>query len=123
MDKMHQIDQSDSQCPSREMSEDSDSTPFLGGKRKATRLVRISRSPYMFILDAVLVITALCLFVFLHKTHITLLDSQGDISGFVPNFRHQLVVFEQHPEFISNHTSEASLADVQKYWKTLIPRN
>lgn len=123
MDRSHQIVEPGSPYPSCRASEDSDSTPFLNGELKTKRNLKITRSPYLFILDAFLIIILTCLLVFLHKTHITLLGSQGDITGYVPSFRRQLVVFEQHPEFISNHTSEASLVEAQQHWKTLVPRN
>jgi hypothetical protein len=120
--------------PSSSSEEDDDSTPMLkdenpmiAAKRSILpwprHPIRWVRSPFMFLLDLVLVM----LVVIFSTRKPAILEStnaelQGDIHGLVPNFEPQLVVFKAYPEFVSNHTSEASLREAREYWMKLLPR-
>jgi hypothetical protein len=81
------------------------------------------RSPFMFFLDLILVM----LVVIFSTRKPAIYESstaglQGDIHGLVPNFDQQLVTFRAYPEFVSNHTSEASLKEAREHWMKLLPR-
>ena len=108
-------------------SEEGDSTsPMLGNgkkKRKALSLSRMSRwtrSPWMYLAD--LFAIALVIMFWSRQPSSTHLDWQGDITGYVPSFSQQVVVFRSYPEFISNHTSLASLEAAREQWMKLLPR-
>jgi hypothetical protein len=78
------------------------------------------RSPWLFMLDALLLVMVMVIYasnpVSLHLSFL------GDITGYVPNFSQQIVVFGSHPEFISNHTSLESLKEAREHWIKLLPR-
>jgi hypothetical protein len=78
------------------------------------------RSPWLFLLDVLLLVMVM---VYYAATPISLhLSFLGDVTGYVPNFSQQIVVFGSHPEFISNHTSLASLQEAREHWIKLLPR-
>lgn len=85
--------------------------------------VRFSRSPFFYLLDLGLIL-AFTFFLIRRnaESKVARLDLQDDITGYAPKFGHQLVTFKTAPQFISNHTSLASLAEAREYWKTLVPR-
>ena len=93
-------------------------SPFLSARTSNRR--PWSHSPLIFLFDALLVLA--CTFLVLHQRTLLHLDWQGDLTNFVPRFSQQIVTFQQHPEFISNHSSEASLAEAREFWKTIVPR-
>jgi len=109
-------------------SDDGDDTaPMLGEKNKKKKArpwpehsIMWIRSPWMFLIDLVLV----TLVVIFWSTSPTSphLDLQGDIKGFVPSFSQQVVSFHAYPEFVSNHSSEASLKEAREHWMKLLPR-
>jgi hypothetical protein len=97
-----------------------ESSPFLNNGQPQVR--KWFHSPKFFFFDALLVmICGYIAFRGIHKHEPSHLDWQGDVTGFVPPFSHQIVTFRNHPEFISNHTSEASLIKAREFWKTLVP--
>lgn len=82
--------------------------------------VNVVRSPWMFLLDLGLVILVLIFAV--RKSHVNGVQLQGDVTGFVPQFDHEITTFRAHPEFVSNHTSIESLQIAQKAWTEFLPR-
>lgn len=105
-------------------SEEGDSTsPMLGGgksRRRSSSRSRWTRSPWMYLLD--LFAIALIIIFWTRKPTSSHLDWQGDITGFVPSFSQQVVVFRSYPKFISNHTSLESLQEAREHWMNLLPR-
>jgi len=106
-------------------SEEGDSTsPMLGNgkskKRSSSRRIRWTRSPWMYLVDIFAI--ALIVIFWSRQPTSTHLDWQGDITGYVPSFSQQVVVFRSYPEFISNHTSLASLEEAREQWMKLLPR-
>lgn len=98
---------------------ESDYEPFLA--KQATPVANKNwwaRSAYFYILDVFLIAIAILAFFSRPRHH----QQQGDATGYVPAFGSHLVVFENHPEFMSNHSSEASLIEARESWKTLVPR-
>ncbi|QDS70405.1 hypothetical protein FKW77_009396 [Venturia effusa] len=77
------------------------------------------RSLWMFLFD-LLLITLVMIFAFREPKSAHLVFA-GDISGFVPGFSQQVVTFRAYPEFISNHSSEASLKEARAHWIKLLP--
>jgi hypothetical protein len=113
--------------------EEDDTTPMLTNDAKQTvkkviqpwprHPIKWIRSPFMFFLDLVLVMLVV---IFSTRkpavSESTTAGLLGDIHGLVPNFEPQLVTFRAYPEFISNHTSEASLREAREHWINLLPR-
>jgi len=90
------------------------------GPRHKSRGMSWLRSPWFFLVDIVLVAMVMMLFA---TTPVNQhLDFLGDITGYVPSFSKQVVVFRSHPEFISNHTSLESLKNARQHWMDLLPR-
>jgi hypothetical protein len=86
--------------------------------------IRWIRSPFMFLIDFFLV--ALIVILETRRPSLERMTNatglQGDIFGLVPRFDEQIVTFQAHPEFISNHSSEESLKEAREHWKKLLPR-
>jgi hypothetical protein len=97
----------------------SEDSPFLQSNSLRNR--GWLRSPLFFLLDVLLVL-ALFYFAFQYHGQLHCLDCQGDTTGYAPAFSSQIIIFRKHPEFISNHTSLASLREAREHWKTLVPR-
>ncbi|KXS99481.1 hypothetical protein AC578_3779 [Pseudocercospora eumusae] len=88
--------------------------------RPAQKKRRLLRSPFFFIVDfAVLALAVYALTSRRRSSHH--LPWQGDITGYTPVFDSEIVIFEPHPEFISNHTSLESLIEARKFWEQSIP--
>jgi hypothetical protein len=84
---------------------------------------RLSRSPFLYILDLILALAIAFLLLRRHADEkIQQFDLGSDITGYVPQIDHQLVTFTKEPQFISNHTSLESLRQAREHWKTLVPR-
>lgn len=89
-------------------------------RHRQTKKRQCSRSTYFWILDVFLGLTCTYLLILMRSR--TNLGLQGDLTGYVPRFSNEIKTFASGPNFISNHTSEASLADAREHWKTLVPR-
>jgi hypothetical protein len=74
----------------------------------------------MFLLDLGLVVLIVIFAV--RQSNVNHVQLQGDVTGFVPQFDHEITTFRAHPEFVSNHTSMESLQDAQKAWTEFLPR-
>ncbi|KAF2404538.1 hypothetical protein EJ06DRAFT_526620 [Trichodelitschia bisporula] len=105
--------------------EEEDTSPMLpthNEKRTRRRRCSRTRSPWLFLLDAALL--AVLVLVVIRQQRPTLHEAPGlmdDVTGFVPNFSTETVVFSSHPQFVSNHTSEASLREARDAWMGLLP--
>lgn len=85
-----------------------------------TPRISLVRSPWLFLIDVFLLVMVMAYYAI---TPINLhLPFLGDVTGYVPNFAQQIVVFGSHPEFISNHTSVESLKEAREHWIKLLPR-
>ena len=104
---------------SEEAADFEDTTPMLSDQKDGRKRPWL-RSPLFYVFDVLLL--ASCLILVLRSRPHRSLDCQGDVTGYVPSFPQEIVTFRSHPEFISNHTSEASLAETQEHWKKLVPR-
>jgi hypothetical protein len=113
-----------SATPASSSSDDGDDTIPMLKKRKTKpwpeHPIKWIRSPWMFLIDLILV--ALAMIFWSREPTTSHLDFQGDISGFVPRFSQQVVTFKAYPEFVSNHSSEASLKEAREHWMKLLPR-
>jgi hypothetical protein len=118
---------------SSSVEEEDDTTPMLkndAGKTSKKVIqpwprhpIKWVRSPFMFFLDLILVM----LVVIFSTRKPAVFESSpagllGDIHGLVPSFEPKLVTFRAYPEFVSNHTSEASLREAREHWMNLLPR-
>jgi hypothetical protein len=108
--------------PTSSSSEDGDDTSPMLKKNKPwpEHPVRWIRSPWMFLLDLVLV--ALATIFYSRKPTTSHLDWTGDVTGFVPEFSQSIVTFQAYPEFVSNHSSIESLAEAREHWMNFLPR-
>jgi hypothetical protein len=109
---------------SSEIDDDTASTMLLGvPKEKSYDDYSFSRSPLFFIIDLFLIVAVFVL-VQRSPTSEAPIDVQlgGDIAGYVPRFSQKIVRFKSYPEFVSNHSSEASLEEARKHWMQLLPR-
>jgi hypothetical protein len=91
-----------------------------GVKSWPARPIRWIRSPWMFFLDLCLVVLVVIFAGW--KADIEPIQLQGDVTGYIPHFDSQITTFRSHPEFVSNHTSLASLKEAQEAWVDFLPR-
>jgi hypothetical protein len=82
--------------------------------------IRWIRSPFMFLID--LVLLTLVMVFYSREPKTSHLNYAGDITGYVPVFSQQVVTFQAYPEFVSNHSSEESLKEAREHWMKLLPR-
>jgi hypothetical protein len=106
--------------------DDEDTTLMSDGKKKPwpKHDIKWIRSPFMFLLDFFLV--ALIVILTIRRPPLESAANsaglQGDVFGLVPRFDEEIVTFQAHPEFISNHSSEESLTEAREHWIKLLPR-
>jgi hypothetical protein len=105
--------------------DDSDSVTLLGRSKNKSRSSHdypCSRSPLLYIIDLFL-IAVIVIFATRKPIADIPVDVQlgGDVAGYVPRFSEEVVRFRSYPEFISNHSSEASLSEAREHWTRLLP--